>query len=119
MANLNGQDDSGSWKRDTKANIVRLLIKHGADVVSQDRTRSTPLHMAATSGSAETVRLCIEHGADVNAKDETHLTPLHLASSLVSATSASLLIQRRADVNDRLISANMALAGPRWKLYSY
>jgi ankyrin repeat protein len=63
---------------------VQLLIKHGADVTAQDKTLSTPLHLAAFSGSFETVRLLLDHGAGVRALDESHKTPLHLASSQVS-----------------------------------
>lgn len=67
-----------------KIDTVRLLIKHGADVSAQDKTYSTPLHLAAFSGSAETVSLLLEHGADVNVLDGSHKTPLHLASSWLS-----------------------------------
>ena len=57
------------------ADIVKLLVDHGADVATQDETLSTPLHLAACRGSTETVRLLIEHSADVTARDRT---PLHL-----------------------------------------
>jgi len=67
---------------------VGLLIKHGADVSVQDKTYSTPLHLAAFSGSSEYVRLLLEHGADVTVLDGSRKTPLHLASSRVSATTA-------------------------------
>ncbi len=67
---------------------MRLLIKHGADVSVQDKTHSTPLHLAAFSGSSESVRLLLEHGADVTVLDGSRRTPLHLASSRVSATTA-------------------------------
>jgi len=67
---------------------VRLLIKHGAGVSVQDKTHSTPLHLAAFSGSSETVRLLLEHSADVTVLDGSRKTPLHLASSQVSATTA-------------------------------
>ena len=65
-----------------KADTVRLLIEHGADVAAQDKTRSTALHLAALSGGSETVRLLLDHGADVSIRDESHQTPLHLASSV-------------------------------------
>ncbi|KAI9443994.1 hypothetical protein H4582DRAFT_1807258, partial [Lactarius indigo] len=67
------------------AEILQLLIAHGADVHAQDGNRSTPLHLASSMGSTEAVRLLIEHGADVNAWDRNHKTPLHLAFSPVSA----------------------------------
>ena len=76
-------------KCDPQPEIVRLLIKHGADVSSQDKTLSTPLHLAALSGRPDTVRLLLEHGADVNVLDGSHRTLLHLASSRVSATPAN------------------------------
>jgi ankyrin repeat protein len=67
------------------AETVRLLIRHGANVAAQDKTHSTPLHLAAFCGSSESVRLLLEHGVGVGILDETHKTPLHLASSPVSA----------------------------------
>jgi ankyrin len=70
-----------------KADIVMLLIDHGADVAAEDETHSTPLHLAALSGSADTVRLLIEHGADVTAQDRRYRTPLHLASELSSVSA--------------------------------
>ena len=88
----NGQDDC-SHEPYLKADMVRLLIDHGADVAAQDEAHSTPLHFAAFWGSAETVKLLIWHGADVTAKDKSNQTPLHLASSKVSSRTASLLIQ--------------------------
>jgi ankyrin repeat protein len=97
----NGQKYGGFRERTERATArtetVRLLIEHGADVSAQDKTYSTPLHLAASDVSAETVRLLIEHGADVAAKDEGHRTPLHLASSWVSVTTTSLLILHWAD----------------------
>ena len=68
----------------TKADIVKLLIDYGSDVMAQDETQSTPLHLASSSGSAEAVRVLIEHGADVTAQDGNDRTPLHLASARVS-----------------------------------
>ena len=65
---------------------MRLLIKHGAAVSAEDKTRSTPLHLAAFSGCSDTVRLLLEHGADATILDGSQRTLLHLASSQVSAT---------------------------------
>ncbi|KAN0136205.1 Ankyrin repeat-containing domain protein [Lactarius tabidus] len=84
-----------------RTEIVRLLIEHGADVTAQDEAYSTPLHLAASEGSAETVGLLIEHGADVAAKDEGRRTPLHLASSVSVTTTVRLLIKHGANVSEQ------------------
>jgi ankyrin repeat protein len=75
-----------------KTETVRLLIKHGADVMAQDESHTTPLHMASCLGLPEIVQLLIENGADITARDRRHRTPLHLASSLVRAKTALLFI---------------------------
>ncbi len=57
-ADVVGQDDSHtlhtSLKSHAKADTVRLLIDHGADVFVRDETHSTSLHLASSLGSAET-----------------------------------------------------------------
>lgn len=83
-------DSIGRYERRSKAkaDTVRLLVKHGADVSVQDETDSTPLHLAALYGSSETVRILLKRGADVNILDGNRKTPLHLASSRVSVPTA-------------------------------
>jgi ankyrin repeat protein len=73
-----------------KADIVRLLIDHGADTGVQDEADLTPLHLAAFNGNVEIVRLLIQYGADVTAPDRNKVTPLHSASSTVSSKTSSL-----------------------------
>ncbi|KAN0135033.1 Ankyrin repeat-containing domain protein [Lactarius tabidus] len=96
-----------------KADTVRHLIKHGADVSAQDKKHSTPLHFAAFYGSFDTVLLLLEHGADITALDGGNKTPLHQALSKdkykeywnlgptiynAKAEIARLLIEHGADV---------------------
>ena len=101
-----GQDDSfhefpDETKSHAKANTVTLLIDHGADVTAQDKTSSTPLHLASSFGGAEAARVLIKHGADVAARNGNHRTPLHLASTRVSAETVFLLIQHGLMSTDR------------------
>lgn len=88
---MNGQDNCNispyGANSNRPADLVKLLIDSNADVNARDESHSTPLHLAALSGSAETVQLLIECGADVTAQDQSKKTPLHLASSQVSATT--------------------------------
>ena len=74
-----------------KAEIVHVLLEHGADVTARDDSHSTPLHLASSNWSPNIVRLLIEHDADVDVVDENHKTPLLLASSGVSVKPALLL----------------------------
>ena len=97
--------DNPEWPT-TKAEMVQLLIEHGADVTAKDKALSTPLHLASSQGSVKSVQLLIEHGADVAAQDESHKTPLHLASSLVSSATESLLIQQQLDINHSVMATS-------------
>lgn len=96
------------------AEIVHLLLQHGADADKKLRTR---LHLASTSGSGTgtTRRLCvwrhprgvamlescvlIQHGADVNAQDGSDKTPLHLVLFEENTETVLLMIQHGTDVN--------------------
>src|ERR1051326_5928086 len=53
---------------DRKLEIVKLLVSKGANVKAHDRNLMTPLHNAASQGSAKIVAFLISHGADINAK---------------------------------------------------
>jgi ankyrin repeat protein len=76
---------------DEKADIVQLLIQHGADVTAQDNACSTPLHLASSKGCDRTVELLLRYGADVNAQDGRDSTPLHLAVSSRLALKSDVL----------------------------
>jgi len=108
------------------ADVVQVLLDHGADVDTAGPSGTTPLYHAAYEGHEAVVGMLldsgadpnradrhgqtplheaatkaigewlVDHGADVGAKTETGLTPLHLARN---AGIAEVLIKRGADVN--------------------
>ena len=88
---------------------AELLIEKGADIEAKNKGGSTPLHIAALSGSGDIAKLLIDNGADIKAKDIFGSTPLHevsilhevsrTASSSESRDIAELLIEKGADIN--------------------
>jgi ankyrin repeat protein len=60
--------------------VLRLLLKHGADVNARDTRGLTSLHEASHYGALEVVRLLLEHGADVEGEDSDGETALQAAA---------------------------------------
>jgi hypothetical protein len=79
--------------------LVRKLLKEGADVNVRDEQGWTPLHHAAMRGAASVVLLLLEKGADVNARASDGATPLHMAAAYSNPNVVDLLISKGADVN--------------------
>ena len=63
--------------------LIAFLIKHAADLESQDKDLCTPLHYAAGFGSGSTCKTLIQAGAQIEHKDINGNTPLdYLLKSL-------------------------------------
>ena len=60
--------------------MVRLLLKHGADVEAKDGDAQTALHIAASKGHAAVVARLIKAGCVVDEKANHGATALHLAA---------------------------------------
>lgn len=82
-----------------KVELVKALIKHGAEPNLVDSKRQTALMKACTKGSIETVQTLLENGAAINAQDEDGNTPLLIALMNNQYDIARQLIMRGADVN--------------------
>jgi len=58
------------------ADIVAILLRHGADPVPHNpnhlHPHATPLHVAIDAGSLETVKVLIAAGANIQARDKIH-----------------------------------------------
>lgn len=88
-----------AWKGDIE--VVRSLIRKGADVNGKNDRLCTPLHYAAEQGHVIVAELLIANGADVNAKAKWNNggTPLHEAASKGYMDIARILIANGANPN--------------------
>lgn len=79
------------------AEMVNLLVKHGAKVDVADRRSVTPLHIAS---SAEVAEALLAHGANVNAINKWGRTPLHVKVGFRESTDiVKVLLTHAADLN--------------------
>jgi ankyrin repeat protein len=71
--------------------ILRVLLKAGANVNAQDDDGETALHRAAHYGYVETAQVLLEFGADKNLKDKWGNTPLMSAQAQGNSDVVKLL----------------------------
>ena len=70
--------------------VIRLLLRHGANVNETDKNGVTPVHRAVRFRSPAAVKLLLENGANVNAVDRrTRSTPLHRAVTNTGAPATA------------------------------
>ena len=74
-----GHLTSPSWNAVKQVSTIRLLLKAGARMDSQDKNGATPLHRAVRTRCAAAVRCLLEAGADPTIKNKPGSTPFHLA----------------------------------------
>jgi ankyrin repeat protein len=93
------------------AELVKLLLAHGADPKIVSRDNETTLMAASGTGfipgytkgrtpaeRLETVRLLVELGEDVNAADDYGITPLMVAANIGDVPTIQYLIDKGADL---------------------
>jgi len=111
--NNNGHTPMFQAVHDDDPEVIRLLLKHGADPNLGDKDQDTPLIMASYNGQTEVVKLLIAAGADLNLQDKAGESPLHIASYWGRTESMKLLIAAGANVNLRDNNGQTALAVAR------
>lgn len=89
--------------------ILKLLIKHGADVNHGTKQQSTLLRVACYDNKINIVRLLIENGADVNKANNFNNTPLMLVAYLGNYEIAQVLVENGADINAQALCGETAL----------
>ena len=87
----------------SEADVMFLLVEHGADINAQDKAGVSPLHLAIEDVAL--ARWLLLKGADYRAKTDEGSTPLDYAREL-KATQSSQLLQLWADVKEGRVKPN-------------
>ncbi|MGC1181946.1 ankyrin repeat domain-containing protein [Legionella sp.] len=100
-AKINGP--GGSWLYIAAMNghleVVKILLKQGADVHAVTKKGFTPLYSAAHQGHLKVVKTLLEQGANVNAMSNEDVTPLCIAARNGHLEVVKILLEQGADVN--------------------
>lgn len=87
------------------AEVVSILLEHGATVDAKSARGMTPLHYAIEKGDVATVGALLDAGADINAQNNNGDNPaLHIAAGCGHIDVLSELLARGADVTSRIHS---------------
>nr|XP_042087866.1 ankyrin repeat domain-containing protein 27 isoform X2 [Ovis aries] len=92
-----------------RADLILLLVKHGASVGARDASQAVPLHLACQQGHFQVVKCLLESNAKPNKKDISGNTPLIHACSRGHHEVAALLLQHGASINASNNKGNTAL----------
>lgn len=81
------------------SDIVKVLIKAGADVNLKMKNGHTALHTAAFFGDTKSITFILRAKADVNAKSNDGTTPLHRAAEGGDTETIKLLLSYGAKID--------------------
>lgn len=78
--------------------VIRMLIKHGAETSRAMEDGQTPLHFAAKQPKATALKELLERNIDIDPTDKTGKTPLHFAAANTLPDCCQALLEEGADV---------------------
>ncbi|XP_028716708.1 ankyrin repeat and SOCS box protein 3 isoform X4 [Peromyscus maniculatus bairdii] len=102
-ANVNGFHSMCGWNSlhqasfQGNAEIIKLLLKNGADRECQDDFGITPVFVAAQYGKLESLNILILSGANINCQASDKATPLFIAAQEGHIKCVELLLSSGAD----------------------
>ncbi|KAM6220676.1 ankyrin repeat and SOCS box protein 3 [Rhynchocyon petersi] len=104
-SDINGSHSMSKWNALHQAayqgsvDIIKFLLKKGADKECEDDFGITPLFVAAQYGKLESLTTLISCGADVNCQSLDRATPLFIAAQEGHFECVKILLSSRADPN--------------------
>jgi len=95
------EKDGDIWTLTKEGDLAGLkkMLSRGVEINGRDFMGSTPLSLAALTGSTEVIDLLIRNGADVNGQNKDGATPLLGAAFLGRVEAVNLLLAKGADPN--------------------
>lgn len=90
-------------------NVLKTLVKAGANVNHPTKTNSTPLRAACFNGCLDIVKYLIEHRADINIPNIFNNTCLMIASYKGHLEIVNFLLDKAADPNKKAYCGATAL----------
>lgn len=85
-----------AWNPKQSADVCESLLENGANVDTQGRDGTAPLHCAVRKGHLQIAELLIRYGANVEMRDSSKMTPLHWASYLGNLELVDLILYNGA-----------------------
>lgn len=96
--------------RKVPPNGIESLIQSGADIHHCNESQSSPLHVTATSGDAETSEILLRAGSEVDVRDQLDQTPLLLAVSKRHEVIVKKLLDHGARVDATTIDGDTPMS---------
>jgi hypothetical protein len=95
--------------REGYADILLLLLAHGADVNVRGSWGQTPLHRAAWTGKVDAGKFLLDHGADINPRSYDQSTPLFSAVIQGHVEFTRMILERGAAIDVRNVTGTSPL----------
>ncbi|XP_058530472.1 ankyrin repeat domain-containing protein 27 isoform X2 [Ochotona princeps] len=92
-----------------RADLIALLLKHGAYTGANSASQAVPLHLACQKGHFQVVKCLLDSHAKPNKRDLSGNTPLIYACAGGHHEVAALLLQHGASINASNNKGNTAL----------
>ncbi|MCM3869525.1 MAG: ankyrin repeat domain-containing protein [Pyrinomonadaceae bacterium] len=94
----------GTWDPQKQAEIIVLLVQHGAKLQQVDRGGASALHRAVRARSPAAVRQLLKAGARVDARlNKRGSTPLHLAVQSTGAGGTAGAVSEQLEIIELLL----------------
>ncbi|KFY46227.1 hypothetical protein V494_00549 [Pseudogymnoascus sp. VKM F-4513 (FW-928)] len=82
-----------------KAEIVTILLHHGANINAVDSHGQTSLHLASMKGTVGIVRVLLQHSINLEAIDSVGATASHKAAASGHLDIVRLLVDKNCNIN--------------------